>query len=170
SQLMAMIDAHIRGFEIKKDKFRICGIIEPAIQELEQGLSDLFYWEKYMTQSYVDAGRVKRISEFLTPWPCFQILTREDFYKANKSALKALLDTLNFACKQFMFAENSIELVIERFELKPEDAQAWFYSTEWSTDFSISKKMLKNVVHTLKSTGTIEGEREIPLAEFVKLI
>jgi hypothetical protein len=57
-----------------------------------------------------------------------------------------------------MTADNSIDMILANFDMKPEDALAWFYSTEWNTDYTISEKMLENVMYSLRKIGDIQHE------------
>ena len=37
------------------------------------GNADVFFWEKFMTKPLVDAGRFRRVGEFVAPWPAFVV-------------------------------------------------------------------------------------------------
>lgn len=63
-----------------------------------------------------------------------------DFNWQFYSAITKLLKAINFTTKQFMTADNSIDMLLEKFDMQPEDALTWFYSTEWNTDFQVSEK------------------------------
>jgi hypothetical protein len=143
-----------------------------ATESLNGAESDVFFWEKYTTKPLVDQGKLKRIGEFITPWSCFQVVASNNILKENPEAVKDLLGVINFATKQFMTADNSVDMVLENFDMKPEDALSWFYSTEWNTDFQVSEKMLENVMHSLVKTGNIEApvNPKSLLADFVSLI
>ena len=172
SHLMAMIDAEVRGKRIEQHDFVPIENMAGAIPSLQKNETEVFFWEKYTTKPHVDKHEIKRIGEFVTPWSCFQIVANESFLEENKSKVVDLLTVISFACKQFMKADNSIDMVIENFEIKPEDAHSWFYSTEWNTDFQVSEKMLENVMYSLKKIGNINEIRtaENLVADFVELI
>jgi len=157
SHLMAMIDAEIRGKNIKKDDFVLVENMSGALPSLQNQQSDVFFWEKYTTKPTVDRGELKRIGEFITPWPCFQIVATDKVLKEKGQAIDDMLDIINFACKQFMRADNSIDMLLANFDMQPEDALNWFYSTEWNTDFRISEKVLENVMFSLNKIGSIKA-------------
>ena len=73
SHLMAIVDANSKGKIINKEQFVIIKNLDGALESLKKQETDVFYWEKYTTKPYVDAARLKRIGEYLTPWPCFVI-------------------------------------------------------------------------------------------------
>lgn len=172
SHLMAMIDAEVRGKKIEQQDFVPIENMSNAIPSLQKNETDVFFWEKYTTKPFVDQQAIRRIGEFITPWSCFQIVANNQFISEHKSELVDLLSVISFACKQFMKADNSIDMVLENFEIKPEDAHSWFYSTEWNTDFQVSEKMLENVMFSLKRIGNIKetGDPKSLVADFVELI
>ncbi len=158
SHLMAMIDAEVRNKKIEEKDFVLVENMPGAIQSLEANESQVFFWEKYTTKPNVDNGYLRRISEFVTPWSCFQIVASNQILDQHPDKIEAILKTINFTCKQFMTADNSIDMILTHFDMKPEDALAWFYSTEWNTDYTISEKMLENVMYALRKIGNIQNE------------
>lgn len=158
SHLMAMIDAEIRGKKINADDFVLIENMQGALPSLQSNTSQVFFWEKYTTKPLVDKGQLDRIGEFITPWSCFQIVATDKAMSEKREAIEKILETMNFICKQFMTADNSIDMLLENFEMKPEDALSWFYSTEWNTDHHVSAKMLENVMYSLKKIGNISTE------------
>ena len=158
SHLMAMIDAEVRNKKIEEKDFVLVENMPGAIQSLEANESQVFFWEKYTTKPNVDNGYLSRIGEFVTPWSCFQIVASNEILKQHPEKVEAILKTINFTCKQFMTADNSIDMILTHFDMKPEDALAWFYSTEWNTDYTISEKMLENVMYSLRKIGNIQQE------------
>ncbi len=155
SHLMAMIDAEVRGKHIEQVDFVPVENIKGAIPSLQAGNSDVFFWEKYTTKPYIDRGEINRIGEFITPWSCFQVVATDKALQEKGGVINKLLEIINFTCKQFMKANNSIDMILANFDMKPEDALTWFYSTDWNTDFRISQKMLENVMFSLKKIGNI---------------
>lgn len=171
SHLMALIDAQVRNKSIHEEKLIPIENLNKALASLKTNETEVFFWEKYMTKPYVDQGEIRRIGEFVTPWPCFQIVATDEFIENRKTELVTLLQVINFASKQFMKADNSVDMVLENFKMLPEDALSWFYSTEWNTDFQISEKMLDNVQFSLKKIGQINEPQDSKqlVADFVEL-
>jgi sulfonate transport system substrate-binding protein len=169
---MAMVDAEVRGCKIEADDFVLVENLDGAINSLNSNQSDVFFWEKYTTKPSVDQNKLKRIGEFITPWSCFQIVASDQILNANSQAVQEMLQVINFSCKQFMQADNTIDMLLENFDMKPEDALSWFYSTEWNTDFQVSEKMLENVMFSLKKIGNIKEALPAKdlVADFVELI
>lgn len=157
SHLMSAIDAHFRNQTIKKEQFVIVENLNGALEHLNKNPNTLFYWEKYTTKPSVDAGLLKRIGEFVTPWPCFVVVANESFMAKHELEVKKLLDTMIFSCKQFMQSvDSAIPMLTERFGMQEEDAYNWFYCTEWDTSYEISSKMIESIQFMLSKTQNSE--------------
>lgn len=156
SHLMPMVDAFSKGKQLKDDQFVVIKNLDGALSSLEELESDVFYWEKFTTKPYVDQGKMKRIGEYITPWPCFQIAASNKIIDEAPKALNAILKSIYFIADQFMNSLDAVEEVARRYELELADAEQWFFCTEWSTESKVSKKMIQNVVFTLKEAGIID--------------
>ncbi len=162
SHLMAIVDANEKEKEIRKDQFVPIKNLEGALSSLQSLETDVFYWEKYTTKPYVDQGIVKRIGEYVTPWPCFVIAARENVLREKPEAMIRMLRTIHDSTDSFMQDENSIALVSERYEQKMKDVERWFYSTEWAIHGWVSDQMVKSIIYHLKKAGIVDQHAEIP--------
>ena len=162
SHLMAIVDANLKDQEIGKDQFHVIRNLDGALESLDKHETDVFYWEKYTTKPYVDSGQLKRIGEFLTPWPCFVIAATNHILETQPENVIRLLRTIHDATDQFMHDEQAIELVSQRYHLKMRDVERWYHSTEWAIHGWVSNKMLKSVVYSLRAADIIAADQEIP--------
>lgn len=162
SHLMAIVDATAHSQTIPKDNFHIIKNLEGALSSLEKLETDVFYWEKYTTKPYVDAGHLRRVGEFLTPWPCFVIAATDDILKRESHTIIRMLRTIHDSCDRFMHSNNAIDLVSERFGQKPKDVERWYHSTEWAIHGWVSDKMMQSVVYNLKTANIIGEQEAIP--------
>lgn len=158
SHLMPQVDAFSKNKTLKEEQFVVIKNLDGALETLKSLETDVFYWEKYTTKPYVDAGILKQLGDYVTPWPCFMIVARDQFIESNAIDLKKMLDTLYFTNKQFMHSTNSIEEVSKRYNQKIEDVENWFHSTEWAINDTISDKLIENVSYTLKKVGIINKD------------
>jgi len=162
SHLMAIVDANSKGHFISKEQFSVIGNLEGALKALDEQEVDIFYWEKYTTKPYVDSGQLKRVGEFLTPWPCFVIAATDHILDKESVAMIRMLRTIHDSCDLFMEANNAVQLVSSRYDLLLEDAERWYHNTAWAIDGWVSNKMIKSVLYNLKTAGIIEQEVPIP--------
>lgn len=163
SHLMAIVDAVSKGQAIAEDQFHIIGNLDGALESLTQQESDVFYWEKYTTKPYVDSGQLRRIGEFVTPWPCFVIAATNKILQAQPENVIRLLRTIHDSCDSFMqVEEEAIDTVSQRYGLQPRDAARWYHKTEWAIHGWVSNKMLKSVVYNLRQANIIGADQVVP--------
>jgi sulfonate transport system substrate-binding protein len=156
SHLMAMVDAEANNRLVLEDNFLVVTDMDGALEALKKNIAQVFYWEKFTTKPWVDSGQLRRIGEFVTPWPCFVIAATDKAIAEKGEVLTKTLDTITRVCSTFVASSNAVQLLIDRCGMKPEDATAWFYNTDWSYDYSISAKMLQNVMHALQRVNAIK--------------
>lgn len=163
SHLMAIVDANSKGIKLEQEQFNIIKNLEGALESLSNLESDVFYWEKFTTKPYVDSGQLRRIGEYLTPWPCFVIAATDKILEQQPDNVIRLLRTIHQSCDTFMMDPNkAIDMVSHRYEQKKEDVEKWFHSTEWAIHGWVSNKMLNSVIYNLKLAGIIDQEATIP--------
>ena len=119
--------------------------------------SDVFYWEKYTTKPWVDNGQLKRVGEFITPWPCFMVAATNKAIEEQPENIIRLLRVMHDSCDSFMQSDDAIKIVSERMHQKLEDVERWYHSTEWSIHGWVSEKMLKSVIFYLQAASIIDG-------------
>ena len=162
SHLMAIVDANSKGHKIQKDQFNIIKNLDGALESLSALDSDVFYWEKFTTKPYVDSGQLKRVGEYLTPWPCFVIAATDDILERAPEDIIRMLRVIHDSCDQFMREAEAIALVSKRYHQKIEDVERWFHSTEWAIHGWVSDKMLQSVLYNLKLAGIVDKTEKMP--------
>lgn len=162
SHLMAIVDANSKGHSISEKQFSVIRNLEGALEALDKQEVDVFYWEKYTTKPYVDSGQLKRIGEFLTPWPCFVIAATDAILEKESVAIIRMLRIIYDSCDQFMEADNAVEMVSDRYGLLHEDTERWYHNTAWAIHGWVDNKMIKSVLFNLKTAGVIGQKEEIP--------
>ncbi|RDC62640.1 substrate-binding domain-containing protein [Adhaeribacter pallidiroseus] len=155
SHLMAFVDATQRGWNPQAQELVLVGNLDGARQAFKNNEADAFMWEKFMTKPLVDSGEFRRVGETLTPWPCFVIAVRKEVLQKQQPAIQKVLTIINHTCQRFMTNPQSVDVVVEKFKLQPEDAVAWFKSTRWSTGEPVSEEMLQTVISTLQDLQVI---------------
>jgi ABC-type nitrate/sulfonate/bicarbonate transport system substrate-binding protein len=162
SHLMAIVDADSKGYQLNKEQFTIIKDINGALPSLDQLETDVFYWEKYTTKPYVDAGQLRRIGEYNTPWPCFVIAATDKILKEHPDSVIRMLRTIHDECDQFMHNESVIPEVSKRYNQQIKDVERWYNSTEWAIHGWVSEKMMRSVIYHLNTAGIIDENEEIP--------
>ena len=162
SHLMAIVNAHRKGVKLDRSQFNIINNLEGAISSLDALETDVFYWEKYTTKPHVDAGKLRRIGEYMTPWPCFVIAATNTILNEKAEMVDKALDVINESCRAFMNTEEVIEMTAERYQIEQQDVEKWYHKTEWATNSWVSDKMIQSVIYHLKAASIIEQDQLIP--------
>jgi len=162
SHLISIVNANSKNQQISEDQFTVINDINGAIKSLNTLETDVFYWEKYTTKPYVDAGLIRRIDEYLTPWPCFVIAATDKVLEKHPKQIDLLLDLIQESCQLFMNDDAVIPAVAKRYDQQLPDVERWYHSTEWATNSWVSDKMLKSVIYHLRSANIIDQEEHIP--------
>lgn len=162
SHLMAIVDAESNGHELKHEQFHVIKNIDGALPSLASNETDVFYWEKYTTKPYVDEGKLRRIGQYRTPWPCFVIAAREDILQKHPDHIIRLLRVIHDQCDRFMENIDAPAIVSSRYGLQLKDAERWYNSTEWAIHGWVSDKMIENVIYHLRTADIIDAEQTVP--------
>lgn len=165
SHLMAMLLAQAEGWDPREEiQFQVVGGIEPLEAAVCEGRADAFLWEKYTTAPRVEAGALKRLGVFPTPWPSFVIAARESLIASAPEALQQMLDVIYRETAAFMADPDfAINYVSERYALRKDQARDWFSGVHWATESTLDPSMLNQIVRALAGVGMLEGR--LPRAE-----
>ncbi|MEL6652120.1 MAG: substrate-binding domain-containing protein [Bacteroidota bacterium] len=162
SHLMAIVDANSKGHQIEEGQFHVIKNLDGALASLTDLETDVFYWEKYTTKPYVDRGILRRVGEFITPWPCFVIAATDKILAEQPDSIIRMLRTIHDSSDRFMQDPEAISMVSKRYEQKLADVERWYHSTEWAIHGWVSDKMLNSVKYHLKIAGIIPQDASIP--------
>lgn len=162
SHLISIVNANSKNQSMSSDQFKVINNLDGALKSLNALETDVFYWEKYTTKPYVDSGQIRRIDEYLTPWPCFVIAATDKVLAQHAEKVDLLLDLIQESCQDFMDNESVIPIVADRYEQKLKDIERWYHSTEWATNSWVSDKMVKSVIYHLHSAEIIDENMSIP--------
>lgn len=161
SHLMPIVDALMRNKHINESQFITVNDLSGAIRSLNKKETEIFYWEKFTIKPYLKEGKMKRIDDFVSPWPCFSIAASNDFIRTNPELLSKTLKIIHSACAAFMTRPEAASLVSQRFDMELKDAERWFHSTEWEINGWVSNKMLEGVHYILKESGIVDKDGTI---------
>lgn len=158
SQLMAHVKAFQENWDFSSPKFEVVGNLEGGIKALQRNSAQVFLWEKYTTQPYVDENKCARIDEVLTPWPCFVIAVRNSVAQNFENELIAIQTIVSGYAKKLKKLPEAKRLFSERYDLEPSQVQQWLSETEWSSGNHLDKQLFDTVIDYLEKTGLIKEE------------
>mmetsp|Transcript_29222 Transcript_29222/g.41133 ORF Transcript_29222/g.41133 Transcript_29222/m.41133 type:complete len:295 (-) Transcript_29222:64-948(-) len=156
SHLMSFILGKNHSWNMQEDiQFKVKGGIDDLLEGIRDNTTDAFMWETFTVKPYLDAGQLRKISEVVTPWPCFVIAARRDVVSENKDYIKRFLQAIQEACIDFKNNPQSLEFISEKCNLSLEDAQKWFESVSFSKNGAVSCETLTNTVNILVNTHVL---------------
>ena len=157
SHLMAYVNASNHHLDIKPEDFVLVQDINGARKALAEGTAQLFMWEKYMTKPFVDNGEFRMIGECNTPWPCFVVAANNNFIAAHAGTLKLILDIVNESCLLLKKNAQAPELIVQRYDIKPDDAAKWFKELEYAYQSEMEEADLRLLLWRLRKFGIIDA-------------
>lgn len=165
SHLMAYVNALQLGWNPTDLSMVILNNLDGMRRGLRDKEADAFMWEKVMTQPYVASGELRRVGLCPTPWPGFVLVARNEIIENQPDTLRRICDGFNEFVATFKTRPNLDHTIAQRYSLPLADVQQWLAETEWSTNNTIHRAMLENVMHTLRQACTVS--KAIPAGQLV---
>lgn len=158
SHLMSYVLAQREGWEPSSLSFNVVGDIYGGLWALNHGEAEGFLWEKYTTQPFVDQGKLKRIAEVYTPWPCFVIALRNEVLATDKDLLGSIIQIIQKRAHELKNAADASEVFAWRYGLQNTQVEAWLAQTEWANHLEIDQRDLQKTVATLQELSLITAD------------
>lgn len=155
SHLMSYVLAQQENWENKNMNFNVIGDVYGGIWALENKEADIFLWEKYTTQPFVDKGSCERIGQVNTPWPCFVIACRADLLNENRSLLHNIISLVKQQAERIKHHPNAVESIAWRYHLATSEVEKWLQETSWNVEQSEMGQKLDIVIEFLLKADLI---------------
>lgn len=155
SHIMGYVFAENQNFLLQEEDFLDVGGIDGAMEAFEEKKADIILWEKFMTQNYVDQGKVIRLEDCVTPWPCFVLVASDEILKKAPEQVSHISETIVQSILQCQKEKNLIADIAHFYHISENDCEKWYLITEWQTTPYISSKMLENVIATIQRVGML---------------
>jgi hypothetical protein len=124
-------------------KFDLVNTLDGAVKSLSEGQAQLFLWERYMTQPYVDQGIFKRLETIATPWPSFVIAATEKCIAEKEESLIEMIRIINRYSSDFKHIPSIDRTIASHYDLQVGDVQQWLLRTEFSEEQLDAKTVAK---------------------------
>ena len=160
SHLMAIVNAHNNGWDIDKLKFKVIGNLQGGIDALTNGEADYFMWEHFTTKPLVDNGTFRRLGDCPTPWSCFVVAVRNEVLENNFKEVKAVLDIINNATKNFKKTPEIDAVLAKRYGQQLEDIQKWLSITEWNDGKPLTKNLVTRIQNKMIEFNVIDEKKD----------
>eukprot|EP00960_Hanusia_phi_P040611 754563-Hanusia_phi.AAC.4 len=134
------------------------GNLAGALTALRSGKAHGFLWEIGAAKTLVDKGELRLVGYCATPWPSFVIAARNSLLESRGGikGLQLLLDCMQQACREFQEWPGRMNLMVQKYGIRPDDARARLEETSWSCENKISDEVLDEVAFTLVAVGLLK--------------
>ena len=155
SHLMAFVHARAEGWGVERLTLVTVGNLDGAVTAFESGRADVFFWEKFMTQPLVDAGKFRRVGEFTAPWPAFVVCATRALDDASRSALERVVAVVLDEARALRARADAAQLIAARYGLKSADAGEWLNTTRWSARVQVAPSDVAPACMALGALGVL---------------
>ena len=146
SHLMSYVMAHQNQLKPENMKFNVVGDVYGGLWALENREAQVFLWEKFTTQPYVDQRKCRRIGEVYTPWPSFVIAARREVIENHSNELKKVIEVIQKRSKKVKESDNTAEIISWRYNLDLHQVRSWLSQTEWNEKQQDMTTIIQKVV------------------------
>jgi ABC-type nitrate/sulfonate/bicarbonate transport system substrate-binding protein len=157
SHLMSVVHARERGWRLERSQLVVVRTLQGAIEAFAAGTADVFLWEKFMTKPLVDAGRFRRIGEFVAPWPAFVVCASAGALATLRAEISTALRCVLRTAGELAGRPDRAELIASRYGLRAEDVAEWLRSTRWASKVGIEPRSIAPAVAALRQIGMIDA-------------
>lgn len=163
SHTMAKFLLNENGIMYDENKMIEAGSLEGGLQSLKKSESDVFLWEKFTTEPFLEESGLKCIGEVKTPWPPFSVAVRRDFYKNNHTVISEILSEVKILAKNILDDSNTVNEIHERWNITIENANRWLAEIIWDDVEITDEKTLFPVLRNMKKAGLISNQENLIL-------
>ena len=161
SHLMALLYAKQNGIHVENVSFEEVGSLDGAMDAFRESRVDAFLWERFTTEPYCQKHDLVRVDSIHTPWPCFVIAVRPDFYEINEEQITELLIKVFNEASNLKNNSLAIQQIADRYQLSKKSVGSWFAKVEWGKGENLSLKEVDNVIDFLKESGSLGTDLDV---------
>ncbi len=165
SQLMAQVHARNKGLRLRDDQFVTVGSLQGGLEALQQKKAEIFLWEKFTTQPFLETYSLHCIDEVPTPWPSFALAVNRERWNANPEKIRAIAQAVSECIKELETASDTTSVIAQRYGLTFAATQRWLRETVWSKESGVSEKELATVLRSLVENGLLTADEANVSAE-----
>lgn len=167
SHLMAMVLAKRENWDASSLTFELVGNMEGAEKAMDAGSKGIFLWEKYTTAPMVEKGKMRRIGEIPSPWPCFVMVATEAALTEFGEVIFDLRKEIYRLSHILSPSENLADLLAMEYHLNPEYVKEWVKQTTWCTEPVVSRSVLNGSIQKMIDLKILSSD--LDLGSFLEL-
>lgn len=133
------------------------GSLEGGLNSVEQNESDIFLWEKFTTEPFLEQHHLVANGEVLTPWPPFSVATTRNFLKKNASLIESIIKEARKNAAEILIDPSTPDYMRSRWKIEPKNASRWLSEIKWDDRLPIQSESLAPILENMKKAGLIES-------------
>lgn len=161
SHLMALVLAKREYWDPGGLIFDIVGNLEGAEKVMKEGNKGIFLWEKYTTAPMVEKGRMRRIGEIPSPWPCFVMVASDKAIAEFGEVIFEVRDKIYRLSEKLCQSENLADLLALEYHLNLTDVKEWLKQTVWCTEAVVSRSILVDSIKKMTELKLLSGQMDL---------
>jgi len=162
SHLMAIVHAHKYRKDSSLMDFVIVNSLEGGLQALKEDKADVFLWEKFTTEPFLEKYGLIRIGEVPTPWPPFVLAATNPTIHDFPAEVKIVCEEIAKMNSQCASSPATVKEIAGKFELSENQTALWFSETQWNSQHGIKNAFLQNVLDDLQRFGVLQSVKTTP--------
>jgi ABC-type nitrate/sulfonate/bicarbonate transport system substrate-binding protein len=131
SHLMSLALALEQEWPVAALRFEIVDDLRGANAAFREDRADVFLWEHFTTEPEIEAGRMRRIGDFVAPWPAWVLCARRPVWEAGRDVLTRLLAVVLGCAADLQRDPGRAALIARRYELREAAVADWLEQTRW---------------------------------------
>ncbi len=168
SHLMATLYAQQSGISQDRIAFRVVDDFDGAMKAFQKRQIDVFLWERFTTEPYCEPNNLYRAGSVFTPWPCFVIAVRMEYYMKNQNIIDKVTQSATGFAAGLKRDPKAVTLISDRYQLPVAGVKKWFERVEWGSGQNLTPQELEEVIFYLKKgENTPESDAKINWNHFL---
>lgn len=155
SHLMSLALAAEQSWDSTEIDFEVVENIHGAERALAAGTADVFLWEHFTTEPWVERGVFRRIDDFVAPWPAWVICANSAVAQESNLDIAQLVDKLAGTATELAASTDAASQFAKAYELREDAVRRWLGRTEWTTGMTNPAAALELARDMLRVAGQI---------------
>lgn len=149
------------GEAISKNTFIEVGSLEGGLNALKNNEADIFLWEKFTTQPFLEENGLMAIDEVRTPWPPFSIASTKRFAKKNVNLILDLLTYVQQVKEDLLNSNHLVTELFNRWNIQEANAKQWMKEIKWHDYSNISLEDTQLILSNMKKVNLLSDSEEL---------
>jgi sulfonate transport system substrate-binding protein len=157
SHLMSLALATDHGWPTTEMRFEVVDNLPGAVAAFGRDAVDVFLWEHFTTAPQVEAGVLRRIDDFVSPWPAWVVCANLVALERHRDAIERLLEIVAESAEQLSRAPDRAAVIAARYGLREQAVREWLSGTHWAPALTPADEALAAANRMLEAAGAIEA-------------